>query len=421
MSLLDKFLRKKSDAAAQRPVRLSELETLMSNKIKKDFEMLKGPIKEGYENIQRAANCLQSQLKILDQATYPDRTFPGLISRSVVSRKNFVSKMSLLAEQMKKPSGSDMEDMFEFYDKTSRSIQKTNAETTKDYALLKLLFEKEGKEVVECFRQLTEAVKELGERTSGLRKVNEKAMKAKRYADDIAEITDETSRDEPAKLEILISEKESGVRRITKDISDLEGSKEWKDVSDMQKRGEDLKVKIAESERRFYERMDRLEIPLKRYKRVAESGILNDYIQKSFDSALSKDPSAEKITSILKDIKTLIADGKMDIKDKSKFLGIIDDEVKNNTIGKIMEEHSKASREEKDIKDAIQSKGTLSRRSMLQSEEDAIKKQIEVLKSDKANLGEKLRRLNAKRDQEIKELEELASEVLGEKMTLEVG
>jgi hypothetical protein len=188
---LDDIFGKKEEKAEEIKISLKEAEDFISNKIKKDFEPLKESVKKEYVNFQLVSKTMQNQLKALEQATYPERTYPALVSRSVGSRKSFIGKMDFLIRKLQKPIGEDMKSILDFYEETDKLINITNTETIKEYALLKILFEKEGKEVLQSFRQIFEINSNLGEIIKEIKDYNSKLLKTKESVSEILKLTEE--------------------------------------------------------------------------------------------------------------------------------------------------------------------------------------------------------------------------------------
>jgi hypothetical protein len=422
MSFLDRiFERKRDEEPEEKRISLKDLEDSMAKKVKIDFEPLKEAAKKEYANLQLLATSMQNQLKILENATYPERTYPVIISKSVGSRKSFISKMNFLINQIKKPIGEDMKSILEFYDETNKLINITNAETTKEYAFLKILFEKDGKEVVHNFSQIVEANKNLGEIVKKIRDSNSELLKSKEGVAEVLRLTEYLKKDEVRRLEELIKDSEEKIKKIENEIEKLISSDEWKAFLEMQRVKEELKTKMENKKSDFMTSMSKIEIPLKRYKLYVEKRIMDEYIQKSFDSILYEDPKGEILMSVLKDMKIRIIEGEMKLKDSDKFMTIINDFKENNTVGRIIEDYSRLSEDLKSQEEKISLQRVSKRKNYLESEFSRLKREIEELKNDRKIAEERMKKMQANREQKIKELENLLQNVYGQKILLEVN
>ena len=422
MSFLDRIFGDKKEIPKESKISLKEAEVFLENKINKDFENFKEPIKREYENLKSLANIMQNQLKILEQATYPEKTYPFIISKSVGSRKSFISKMNFLVKKIQNPIGEDMNSILNFYDEADKLINATNVETMKEYAFLKILFEKEGKEILQSFRQIFEINKKLGDIVKDIKESNSKMIKAKENISEIIKLKEELKKDEADKLDRTLKSKEDEVKKVENELERLNDSNDWKKLLEMQKIKEELKANMQNKKSEFTKCMTDLETPLKKYKWSVENNkILDDYIQKSFDSILYEDTKGEILTSTLRDIKIKIIEGKMKLKDSDKFMIIIENVKENNVVGHIIEEYLRLSEELKKQEEKIALQEILKRKISLESEFIRLKKELEEAKNEKKRAEGKTKIMQENKEQKVKELEELLNNVYGKRILLEIN
>jgi hypothetical protein len=184
---------------------------------------------------------------------------------------------------------------------------------------------------------------------------------------------------------------------------------------------EELKLRMENKRFDFVNKISKLEVPLKKYKWSFEKGILNLYIEKSLESILREDPKSEAFMSAVKDMKIKIIEGKMELKDSKKFMPFIEDIIENNTIGKVIEDYKSLSQELKNQEEKISSQEVSKRKIKLESEIKGLKKEIEDIKEDKKRAEERFKRIQANKEQKIKELEELLYYIFGKKVLLVVN
>jgi DNA repair exonuclease SbcCD ATPase subunit len=422
MSFLDKIFGEKRETPKETKISLKDAGDFIATKIKKDFEPLREMVKKEYENLQLIANTMQDQLKNLEHATYPERTYPALSSRSVGSRKRFIEKMDFLIKKIQSPLGEDMNSILNFYDETDKLINATNAETTKEYVFLKILFEKEGKEILQSFRQIFEISNNLGKTIKEIRGYNSKLLKTKENVSEIIKLTEELKKDEINKLDKALKVKEDEIKKIENEIEKLLYSNDWKAFLEMQKVRDEMKLKIENKKSEFMDYMSKLEVPLKKYKWSVENNkILDDYAQKSFDSIIYEDPKGEVLTTVLKGIKIKLLEGKMKLKDSDKFMAIIESVKENNVIGNVIETYSRLLEELKNQEEKITLQEVSKRKIKLESELNRLKKEIEEIKDEERRVEERIKRIQANKEQKIRELEDLLNNVYGKRILLEVN
>jgi hypothetical protein len=421
MSFLGRFFSREEEKKVEETrVLLKDVEDFVGDKIKKDFEPLSKPAKEEYANLQQVASTMQNQLKVLEEATYPERTYPALINRAVGNRKSFIGKMSFLIKQIQRPIEEDEESVLNFYEETNRLINITNLETTKEYAFLKILFEKEGREVVHSFRQLIDISNKLGDLLKAPRESSLKLPKIKKVVSEVSRLIEELKRSETDEIDKKLKEDESKIKETENELERLTHDNDWKRLLDMQKVAEEMKIRMRDKKSDFIEYMSKLEVPLKKYRWSVENKTLDEYLQKSFESILCDDPGGKVFRSILKDMKAEIIEGKMNLKDRDEFITIIENLIENNVIGKIIEDYSKLSEELKNQEEKISSQEVSKRKVKLENEMDRLKREIEMINNDKSEAIERIKRMQANKEQKIKELEDLLKDIYGKRISLGV-
>jgi len=421
LNWLDKIFGKKEEIFEETKISLTEVEDFLNNKMKKDFEPLKRSVKEEYANLQLVASNMQSQLKILEDATYPERTYPFLISRSVSGRKNFIDKMNFMIKQIQNPIGENVSSILNFYDKTDKLINATNIETTKDYAFLKMLFESEGKEVVQSFRQITEIKNKVGDVTKEIKELNLKLLKAKEIVSEVLKLTEELNKNEINDLEKKLKGMEDKNKKIEDELEKLQQSNEWEKFLKMQKMKEEIRIIMQNKKSEFIQCLSKVEIPLKKYNWSAKNKVLDYYIQKSFDSILFEDQKGEIFTSAIRDIKIKIIEEEMNLKDSDKFLDIISKMIEDNTIGKIIEEYLNLSEELRKQEEKITSQEILKRKNNLENEMNRLKMEIEEIRDKEKKVEEQNKIMQADRKQKLNELENLINSYSDKRILLQIN
>lgn len=418
---LDKTFGKKEERIEEFKIQLSEVESFLRSKMEKEFEPLKDSIKKEHANLQLIADDMQNQLKILEDATYPEKTYPIIIRRSVGSRKSFVDKMGFLIRQLQKPTGEDIDSILSFHEEIDKLINVVNLETVKDYASVKILFEREGKEVVQTFFQMVEIDNRLGNMLKDFKESNLKTLKAKELVVDISELTQELDRNESSKLENTLREAEEEEKRIGDELEKLPESDEWKNLLEMRNIQEETRQKMKNRKADLISYLSQVELPLKKYNWSVKNRVLDCYLQKSFDLILSEDTRGEAFKSALKEIKVKILENELNLKDSDKFLDIISKMIEDNTVGKMISEYLEISEEIKKREEKIASQEILKRKNDMENDARRLKKGVWELKNEKETAEKRKKEALEEKEQKLEELKTILKDFSGKRILLQAN
>jgi hypothetical protein len=422
MSFLERiFGKKKEEKFEEKKMPLKEVEDFLSEKLEKDFEPIKESAKREYENLQAAAFAMQDQLKILEHSPYSGDNDMMLIRKAVGSRKSFVNKMKILAQQMQKPMGDDMNSILSFQKEVTSIIDETDKRTVTEYAFLKELFEKEAEKVIDSFRQISKTGNELESMLKKFTESNAGLLKAQDIVSELTKLDEEMEGKDLKKLEKDMKELEEKRKTAEDDLQKLTGSDEWETFLEMERTREELKEKLQNKKSEFVQSIAKVEKPLKKHQWSAENKILNHYFQGSIESVLTEDPKGEIFLSAIKEIKAKIAGGKMDLKDSGKFLAIIEEMIDNDSIRKILEDYSRISEELASQEEKIEVQEIPRRKIEIESEINKLGRDYEEAKDEIKRSEERRKRMQADKENKLKELESLLTNVSGKKILLEIG
>lgn len=403
------FSKREGERIEEIKISLVEVEDFLRSKMEKDFEPLKDSIKKEHASLQSVANSMRNQLKTLEEAPYPERTYPIIIRKSVGSRKSFVGKMDFLIEHVQKPIGEDMASFLNFHGETDKLINAINLETVKDYAAVKILFEKEGKEVAQSFFQIVEIDNKLGNMLKDFKEYNSKMLKAKEIVAEISKLTEESKENETDELEKTLKETEVKVKDIGDELGKLPESDEWKRFLEMQSAKEGIKQSMQNKKSELIQSLSQIETPLKKYNWSVKNRVLDYYSQKSLDLILSEDSGGGIFKSALREIKMKILEEELSLKDGDKFLGVISRMIEDNTVGRIVGEYLKLSDELKKQEERIASQDVIKKRSNLENEMKRLKEKAEKTKDEKEIAEKKRKKMLEDREQKLEELKNLVN------------
>ena len=422
MGFLDRIFRKKKEEKfEEKRMSLKEVEEFLSEKLKKDFEPIRESARKEYENLQSVSIAMQEQLKILEHSPYSGENDMMLIRKAVGSRKSFVNKMKGLAQQMQKPMRDDINSILNFQKEAASAIDETDRKTVTEYAFLKELFEKEAEKVIESFRQISEVNKRLGSTLERFMGLNSKLLEAQEIAAGLIEMNEEMIEKKVENLEGELKEVEEEIKKEENDLQKLAEGDEWKNFLEMQKVREELKEKLQNKKSEFVQSVAKVDKPLKKYQWSAENKILNLYSKGSVDSVLTEDPKGEVFLSAMKEIRTKIAERKIDLKDSGKFSAVMEEMIDNDTMNKILEEYSRLSEELRSQEEKIELQEIPKRKGEIENYISKLRRDSEEIKNEIERFDERMKRMQADKEQKIKELESLLSDVEGKKILLEIS
>jgi hypothetical protein len=417
----DNAFGRKEERIEEVKISISEVESFLKGKMEKEFEPLKDSVKKEFANLQLIADDMQNKLKILEDATYPEKTYPIIIRKSVGSRKNFVDKMNFLIIQLQKPTREDIDSIMSFHEEIDKLINVVNLETVKDYASVKILFERESKEVVQTFFQIVEIDNRLENMLRSFKESNIKLLKVKELVANISELTQELNRNESSKLENKLRETEEEEKRILDELEKLSESDEWKNLLEMKDIQEEIRQKMKNRKADLISYLSQVELPLKKYNWSAKNKVLDYYLQKSFDFILSEDTKGEIFKSALKEIKVKILENELNLKDSDKFLGIINKMIEGNTVGKMISEYLEISGEMKKQEEKIAFQAILKRKNNLENDTNRLKKEIWELKNEKETAEKRKKEAQEEREQKLEELKTILKDFSGKRILLQTN
>lgn len=421
-SWLDNILGKKEDLEETK-MTLKDIEDFIANKLKDSTleESTKRICLEEYASLQPIVNNMQYQLKALEQASYSERTYPIIIRKAVGARKGFVDKMNTLIEQIKRPVGKDVSSVINFHEETTKIINVTNERTVREYSFLKELFKKEGREVVQSFRQLVEINSETENAVKGFRESKLQLLKARETAAEITNLTEALKAKEDAKLERELIETEDKSKKIENELRRLTESDEWKEFLKMQNTREEVKTAMEKNKHDFIQAVSKLETPLRKYNWSVKSKPLDNYIQHSFESILAEDSRGEIFMKAIKDMKSKLIKEEMELKDKDKFLSEIEAMIEEDTTGKSIGEYLKLLGELKGLEEKIATHEILRIKNNLENDINRLKIRTEEIRAEKKKTEERIKNMSEEKERKLKELEDLISSIADKKITLKAN
>lgn len=402
---------------SEKTMTIGDVGSFLSKKMKSDFTPLEKSARKEHANLQLAASELLSNVKSLMKATYSGETYPMLIRKAVGSRKTFCDKMELVARQVKKPIGNDIESILGFNNDTAKLINEINDKAVKEYAFLKELFEDDAYKVIQSFRKIVDIDKRLGEMVSEFSDSNSILIKATQVLSELGDVNIDIEKDYD--FDERISENTSRMEKIDRELKDIINGDEWKSFLDNGNKAENIKMELDNKKSDFMKTISRIESPLKKHAWSVKDKILDYYVWYSFDSVLSKDPKGELLLSSLTEMMNKISSGKIEVKN-TKVVDYVNDMIKNNTVGMILGDYSRLYVELEDLKTRLSKNGIADKKSRLENELSLVKQEIERLKNEKERMNKRKDELKKKKDDIVESLESMLSEISGKDIHLDL-
>ena len=426
MGFFDRIFGKaKEERFEENEMTLTQLEEFIEKNLNKGFEPFIKNIRVEHSNLQASADSMLDKLKILEGAPYSGSNDPMLIRKAVGSRNSFVNKMKGLARKIQTAIEDDFDSISNFHNDVAALINFTNAKTVNEYMFLKELFEREADGVIESFKKISEADKSFGRVIKEFQDANSKFLGLQKGLAEFKELSEDWG-----KRRAMLSEYENRIKELAEEKNKKAGqldklieSDEWESFLAAQKTRDGLANKLSNVKSDFAQNVTKLERPLKKYQWLVNNKILDCYLEYSFDSldsVLSKDPDAEIFNAAVKDMKTKIIEGKIDLKDADKFLSTIDSMLSENTIGKILREHVKVSEELKNIEEKINSLDTAGKKRYLEGEVESLGREFETAVMEKEKIVRQIDSVELAKKEKLKELEGLVSNTSNKKIVLKI-
>jgi hypothetical protein len=417
MGFLDRLRGERKEVLKGGKVSLREAEDIIAKRSKKDFLALRESAKKEYDIFRKAADEMEDQLKALGSAEFPERTYEDLASRSASSRKNFIGRMEFLIKKLQAPLGESAESILIFCEEANKAITEANAEMTKDYAFVKVVFERESKEVLQNFKKIFEANERLGAVAKDIDANRSRLLRTRGDAFEISRISRELEGGKAGKLEERLRENEGEIKKYEGAMDALILEDAWKNFLKMQNEREALKEKMGRKGAEFTAYASKLEGPLKKYRKSKESKTLEDYIRADFESVLYDDPKGEFLAAALKDIKIMVIEGEMKL-DESLIAGV---DYARESNSRFLEEYQKLAEELRDIEAKLKQNEAFRRKGLIEKGIERLKKERIGIEGELKDAGEKMKRLQVEREQKAKELEEMLNYSSDKKLSLELN
>lgn len=401
INFLKKFFQPKEEA-----VQFSELNKWLDNnntelqKIKEDLKELGNLKSEIAENLKILGGVDISQAKVEDRVK-------GIVKGNLPA---YINAINLFLKKVAPPEEVNHITLEIFCDSFENEFKDLNKRTFRNFQIIREIVGKELENVAKSVKKLEILVKDI-------KKYSAKIKKIAKVKEKIGFIKDSLENKEKNKLRGGELEKEKGslvasCEKIKKDIEKLKNSSKAKSLENLESEEKKISGSIKELETKIITLFSPLQKALKKYNNMCFIKKVNSYIENPVETLL--DDSGLEILKFLKDVKKMIEEGKIDLKDdkKKKSLQSLDT-LNEPFIKKFIEDYCSLKKKASSIKDQISANTVLNEIGDLEKEFNINSFKIENIKRD----IDKLKDVDV--TSEISKLEKRLDEVFGYKIKIE--
>lgn len=379
-------------------VKLEELEEWFNRNVKPGTS----GIKEGIEEIKNAKERLEANLEALKKVEIKQNVQQKVKDVVLGNVPAYIRVVEIFLEKIEPPEELSSQNTTNFYETIQKELDQFGKKTARNFAIMQTLIGEELAATAKDIKKIDEASKKINREADGLKKFEDakeavsKAGESKKNEKDILEMK---KRHEDEKSEL-----EKQLREATKSMEALEVSKEAKELDELKKETSRIETKKKEKDHELLSLFSPLQKAFKRYNNIFYIKKVEDYINNSAE-ALKQDREME-ITKYLKDVKNMIKEGKIELKEdkKKKALESLE-KLDEAYLKKFIEEHETLEGEIKTIREKeIENKYEKERES-LEKQKQEKEKRLELVKKEIERMKEvNIRELVTQAEKSLKEL-----------------
>ncbi len=325
-------------------VKVEELENWIVTHIKTE------DVKEELQRIQNIREQLKQNLKKLEEVEIKDQVPQK--AKDVVKGNipAYIRAVEIFLEKTNIPEENNPEKIIDFYESTQKELDNLGKRTARNFAIMQTLIGKELADTAKNIKEIDEATKNLVKKAQKLKKIEEIKKHIKRI---------EEARKNKEEYERLVGEYKKEKERLAqekkeleKEIKRLEEGKEAKELQQLKKQLEGVEHKKKELDNELLNLFSPLEKALKRYNNMFYIKKVEDYIESATET-LKQDKELE-IIKYFNDIKKMVVEGKMELKDdkKKKALESLE-RLNKDYLTRFIKEHEELDKERANIEQKI--------------------------------------------------------------------
>ncbi len=328
-------------------VRLKELEDWIDINLKPKTE----EISKDIERIKALKEELKINLKELEKVEIKQETQKKIKDVILGNVPAYVRAVKIFLEKIIIPEKINFENTKMLYETVQKELDNLGQRTARNFAIMQTLIGKELAVTARNIKEIDETSKSIMKKSENL----EKSEKIMRELEDIKEAEKnriayeklrESYEKEKDKLGKEKSETEEKLERIGE-------SKEAKELTELKRKIEEIETKKKERCNEILSLFSPLQKAFKRYNNMFYIKKVEEYINNAAET-LNQDEDLE-ITKYLQDIKNMVQENKIDLKDDKKKKAIEAIEALNEAYLKNFKvEYQKLNKERTDVEKRIQ-------------------------------------------------------------------
>ncbi len=431
MGFLEKiFGGKKPEERPSKPFFLGEVPELLDSRAREEFQGLEKKVFSKFAEIKHSLRELDSLLKEFNEKDLSTEEGNKRLRKIVsTSKKSVYAKMSSLLKKLEPPSVHEFRALKDYSTNANSLIDSELKTFARTISYTGIVMKEEmkgiGKKIQGLKKQFTE-LEELFKSSSF-----EKAFSLKESAESLSSLKKSIESGEKtlSSLESGISSKEAELKKARESLSSFDSSPELSEFRELNGKKRSFLEKKSELKNRFLQLLSPVDKPLKRFSKLVESGqfplekeeeeFLFSYKSEPF-SAFRKDPKAVRLKRILSQLKKLVKDNTLSLKEKEKEkkLSAIDELMETDFFGELFWETNRIDSEINAIEKRLSQSNAFRKRQELESGVKSLESVLSSLKESFSKSGPSPQELRKKLGEKRAELESELSEFFGAEVSL---
>ncbi|MDP2907330.1 MAG: hypothetical protein Q8O03_05300 [Nanoarchaeota archaeon] len=401
ISFLKKFLKPKEEIVNFSEIdkwldsHNSEFDTLKENL--KELEMLKLEI---FENLKILEKVDVTQSKVEDRVKH-------VVKGNLPA---YTNALSIFLRKMITPKEADVTRLETFCSTFEREFDSLNKRTFRNFQIIKELVGKELEDVARSVKSLELLVKELKKSSEKVKGIIDLKENAKLIENNL----NSKEKNEQKRQELQNHKEEllESCKRISKELENLKCSKTAKDLENLKSDEKKISDNLKVLENNLVTLFSPLQKALKKYNNICFIKKVGSYLENPVETLLND--SGMEILKFLNDVKNMVEDEKIDLKDdkKKKTVETLE-RIDESFIKEFISEHSSLKKELASVQREIKINS-------LPKEIIELEKEINLCMFKIENVDREINKIkDLDINSEIAMLERKLSEVLGFKVKVE--
>lgn len=389
-------------------------ETIQFSEIKKRLDENNDElqrIKDSFKEVESLKSEISEKLKILKDVDVSQAKVEEKV-KSIVKGNlpAYTNAIGLFLKRVVPPEDINHISLEIFYDSFENEFKDLNKRTFRNFQIIRELVGKELEDVAKGIKKLELLVKEIKKDSKKIKETAEIKGKV-----DFIEDSIKNKEKNKSMKESLEKEKEKlsdSCEKIKKEIEKAKNSKKAKELEELKSKEKSALNNLKELDNQLLTLFSPLHKALKKYNNMCFIKKVDSYIENPIKT-LFKDSDLE-ILKFLTDIRKMVEEGKIDLKDdkKKKTLESLE-ELNESFLKKFLEDNSSLKEKLSSIKDRI-------KENTVMKDIENLEKEFNVSSFKIENIGREIEKIkDIDVESEIEKLEKRLKEVFGYKVNIE--